>query len=283
MLKRAVGEAVELGVEIAPDLGAVRVDPVQFEGALLNLAVNARDALGDSGTVRIVADRARLADGELADTPAGDYARMRVIDTGAGMTADVMSRAFEPFFTTKGIGEGSGLGLAQVYGFARQSDGGVSLESTPGQGATVSLYLPLTDEAPIKVAPQAEPREERPLERGRRVLLVEDDLGVRTVVENLLLELGSSVLAAPDGPAALEVLRANPDVELLMTDLVMPGGMSGVDLARAASAERPGLKILLSTGYSGETLEDAHAPEWPLLRKPYQAEELSQAVRKALA
>ncbi|MBC6982807.1 PAS domain-containing sensor histidine kinase [Caulobacter sp. 17J80-11] len=283
MLKRAVGEAVELTVEIEPDLGAVRVDPVQFEGALLNLAVNSRDALGDSGTVRIVADRARLAEGELADTPAGDYARVRVIDTGAGMTADVMSRAFEPFFTTKGVGEGSGLGLAQVYGFARQSDGGVSLESTPGRGATVSLYLPLTDEAPVRTEPLAEPREERPLERGRRVLLVEDDLGVRTVVENLLLELGSSVLAAPDGPAALEVLRANPDVELLMTDLVMPGGMSGVDLARAASAERPGLKILLSTGYSGETLEDASAPEWPLLRKPYQAEELSQAVRKALA
>jgi PAS domain S-box-containing protein len=282
MIRRAVAESTPVEVAVAPDLGVATLDPVQLESAILNLVVNARDAVEGGGGITVRADRVRLSQGQIPEAPAGDYARVAVIDTGVGMSPDVAARAFEPFFTTKEVGKGTGLGLAQVYGFAKQSGGGVQIDSAPGQGSTVALYLPLT-ERPAD-APDAAPlRDERPLEKGRTVLLVEDDLGVRTVAENLLLELGCRVIAAEDGPSALAALEGNPEIEVLLSDIVMPGGMNGAALADAASQARPDLKVLLSTGYAGDSLPEGGAGRWPVLRKPYQAEELAQALRRLLA
>jgi PAS domain S-box-containing protein len=278
MLRGVVGEATPLAVEVGDDLGWARIDPVQFEAALLNLVVNAKDAIAPEGTIRVLAERVRLKDGAVHDLPAGEYGRVSVIDDGAGMTPEVMAHAFEPFFTTKGVGEGTGLGLAQVYGFARQSGGGVTLKSAPGEGTTVALYAPLT--AQPAEAQAAAPREERPLEAACHVLLVEDDPGVRAVAAGLLVDLGCEVLTASDGPSALKLLEANPDIHLLLTDVVMPGGMNGVELAQAATTLRPDLKVLLSTGYASDRL-DADTTPWPVLLKPYQADELVQAVRNA--
>jgi signal transduction histidine kinase/CheY-like chemotaxis protein len=283
LMRRALKESAPLTLEIAPDLGWVKLDAVQFEAALLNLVVNADDAIAGGGEVRVRAERARLVDGEIGDVPAGEYARVSVIDTGAGMTPDVVARALEPFFTTKDVGQGTGLGLAQVYGFARQSDGGVRIESAEGRGTTVSIYLPLAEAPEIVAEPEDSAGTAEETERGRVVLLVEDDAGVRTVAENLLVELGCEVVTAGDGPAALKILGTAPKVDLLLTDMVMPGGMSGVELARAATAGRPALKVLLSTGYAPENLEDTADHGWEVLPKPYEAEQLSQAVRRSLA
>jgi len=284
LLRRAAGEAAPTEVAVDERLGTGRIDPVQFEAALLNLLVNARDAVEEkgSGTISVRAERVRLAAGELTDVEAGEYARIQVSDTGVGMPPEVAARALEPFFTTKEVGKGTGLGLAQVYGFARQSGGGVRIDSRPGEGSTVSLFLPVSDADESAPEPQA-PRDERPLERGKLVLLVEDDAGVRTVAENLLLELGCQVITAEDAAAALRILRTTPQIELLLTDVVMPGGMSGVDLAGEARRLRPELKVLLSTGYASDKLDEESRRTWEVLPKPYQADELSQAVRRALA
>ena len=281
LIRRALGEAVPFEIKAAADLGSTRIDPVQFEAALLNLVINAKDAVEAGGSVQLRADRVRLQPGQLPDIDAGDYLRVSVIDTGVGMSAEVASRALEPFFTTKEAGKGTGLGLAQVYGFARQSGGQVQIETEPGAGAAISLFLPAaatsaeTDTPPVS-------DDLRPLETGKTVLLVEDDEGVRQVTESLLAELGCSVVTADDGPGALRLLEHAHQVDLLVTDVVMPGGMSGVELAQTARQTRPDLKVLLSTGYAGDRLEDAANQGWSVLRKPYQAKELSDAIKQAL-
>ncbi|MBC6981264.1 PAS domain-containing sensor histidine kinase [Caulobacter sp. 17J80-11] len=280
LLRGAVGEATPLTLEIEPDVGGARLDPVQFEAALLNLAVNANDALGPGGSIRIRAERVRLAANALPEAPAGDYARVSVSDDGAGMAPEVAAHAFEPFFTTKEVGKGSGLGLAQVYGFARQSGGGAEIRSAPGQGTTVSLYLPAA-EAPLQAAAPAARPIDKPLERRCHVLLVDDDPAVRGIVQSLLEDMDCVVLTASDGPSALEALKADPKVRLLLSDVVMPG-MSGVELAREARRLYPHLRILLSTGYASNRLDPSEG-EWEVLRKPYRAEELTQAARRALS
>jgi PAS domain S-box-containing protein len=280
MLRGAVGEATPLEIEVDPELGGARVDPVQFEAALLNLVVNASDATGPHGSIRLRADRVRLKPGEVPDAPAGEYACISVIDTGPGMAPEVAAHAFEPFFTTKDASKGSGLGLAQVYGFARQSGGGAKIRSAPGQGSTVSLYLPVTAAPAAPPAPTPAPIE-RQLEHRCHVLLVDDDPSVRGIVKELLDEIGCEVVAAPDGDSALKVLKQDPEVRLLLSDVVMPG-MSGVELARKAREMRPELRVLLSTGYAGDHPEVAEG-DWEVLRKPYRAKELTQAARRALA
>jgi len=281
LVRRALGEAVAFDIQTADDIGSVQLDAVQFEAALLNLIVNAKDAVENGGSVTLRADRVRMNPGQLPEIEAGDYVRVSVIDTGVGMTPEVVARALEPFFTTKEIGKGTGLGLAQVYGFARQSGGQVQIESSPGAGTAVSLFLPVADAAAEPASPEETP-EPRALEPGKTVLLVEDDEGVRQVAESLLAELGCSVVTADDGPEALRLLEHAPQVDLLLTDVVMPGGMSGVELAQTARQTRPDLKVLLSTGYGGERLDEAANQGWSVLRKPYQADELSQAITQAL-
>ncbi|HTZ37417.1 MAG TPA: PAS domain-containing protein [Stellaceae bacterium] len=278
LLRRAAGDSIAIAVDAPPSLWRCRVDPAQFEAAAMNLVINARDAMPRGGRVSL---RARnvlagsLPDG--AELRPGDYVAFEVADTGEGMAPDIVGRAFEPFFTTKEIGKGSGLGLSMVYGFARQSGGGVALDSSPGAGTRVTLYLPRavedgTGDADIAAT---EPR------RGSgAVLVVEDDEEVREVSVAMLQSLGYRVFVARDGPEALQVLQRLPSVDLLFTDLIMPNGMSGTALAREAERARPGLKVLLTTGYAGAGA--AEGDGYPLIAKPFYRSELSRVVAELL-
>ena len=284
LVRGAVGEAVNLTIRRKGAVGCGRLDPAQFEAALLNLVVNAGDAApAAGGDVEIALERRSLAAGEVAGLEAGDYVVVAVSDNGAGMDPDTLQRVFEPFFTTKDVGKGTGLGLAQVYGFVNQAGGAVTIESSVGFGTTVSLYLPAADAAAAISSSDGPSADEGPWAAGVRVLLVEDDVAVRAVTESLLTDIGCQVEGASDGPAALARLQAGERFDLLISDIVMPGGMSGVDLAKAAQARDASLPIVLTTGYAGERLgEGPEALVWPLLRKPFRAEQLGLAVRKAL-
>jgi PAS domain S-box-containing protein len=279
LFRGAVSENIALTVEIAPDMGAAMIDPVQLEAALLNLVVNACDAVRDHGSIQVKAERTRVLAGEVGDLPAGDYARIQVIDTGVGMTPDVSAHAFEPFFTTKDVGKGSGLGLAQVYGVAVKMAGAVTIESELGHGTTVCLYVPLRAEAPEPETSRSVGTE--PVECGCSVLLVEDDPGVLAVAESMLADIGCNVVVASDGASALKALAHAPSVAILFTDVVMPGGMSGPEVAEAALRTRPDLKVILATGYARDRL-DTVGGRWPVLRKPYSAEELRTELRHVL-
>ena len=282
LIRRAVNEAVDVQIDCAPDAGVARLDPAQFEAAVLNLVVNASDAAAPGDWIRVATERVNLAEGEVAGAAAGDHVRVSVADGGAGMSPEILARVFDPFFTTKEIGKGTGLGLAQVYGFVTQSGGAVAIDSALGKGTTVSLYLPAVDERP-----QAQPCAPRPagadVARGARVLLVEDDEAVRTISEHLLADLGCVVLSASDGRSALDRLETGEPVDVVISDIVMPGGVSGVDLAQAASVLRPDLKVILVTGYAGSQLVTASELKWPVLRKPFLAEELAEALSAALS
>jgi|SRR5579859_134777 len=282
LLRRAVGEAVIMTVSLgAPGL-LVNVDPSQFEAALMNLVVNARDATPSGGRIQIETKLASLAAGQAEEIPAGEYLSICVHDTGAGMDQETLARVFEPFFTTKEPGKGTGLGLSQVYGFGRQSGGAVTVESEPGEGTRVHVYLPLafggaepaTKDEVASAAPQRPPR---------RVLMVEDDPSVAEMVEAMLTDLGHEVLRASSATPALAILETDRQIDLMLTDIIMPGGMNGVELAHAAVALRPGLPVILTSGYSGETLGTAAQTSWLLLAKPYPAEALADAIDAAMA
>ncbi len=278
LLRRAVGEAVSFSLIPAAGDAVAMIDVSQFEAAIMNLVVNARDAIAQGGAIRVETRTCDLADGEVAETPAGAYVRLDVHDTGIGMAADTLARAFDPFFTTKEVGKGTGLGLSQVYGFARQSGGGVAIESAPGKGATVRLYLPRSL-ADAEVAESA--ALDLPTGPALKVLLVEDDLPVGDMVAAILEELGHAVTRADGVEPALGILKAAAPFDLMLTDLIMPGGLTGVDLAHAAVKLRPGLPIILTSGYTGEALASADGAPWPLLRKPYTTEALAQALAEA--
>ena len=284
VLRRACGEPIEFVMELSPLPLAANIDAQQFETALLNLVVNARDAMPDSGTVRIAtgleaieAPRART----MSEITPGKYVTVTVSDTGEGMPPSVLRRAFEPFFTTKEVGRGSGLGLSQVYGFVTQSGGHVAIDSKPGSGTSVKLYLPADAEAPRAAGVQRERAGQGPA--AERVLLVEDDPEVLEVTLESLRILGYEVLTAADGPSALAVLRRDPGVDILFSDIVMPRGMNGVELARVAQRLRPELRILLASGYPMAALANAHGivetGEFPFLRKPYRGSDLAEALR----
>ena len=279
LLRRAVGEAVSF--TMCPGAGdmVAMIDISQFEAAIMNLVVNARDAVSLGGSIRVETQACELAEGEVAETPAGAYVRLDVHDTGVGMTAEILTRAFDPFFTTKEVGKGTGLGLSQVYGFARQSGGGVAIESAPDKGATVRLYLPRTT-ASLAVDESATPA--APAGPTLDVLLVEDDEEVGDMVAAILEELGHAVTRADGVDAARTLLEGPSTFDLMLTDLIMPGALTGVDLAHAAVKLRPGLPIILSSGYTGEALASADGAPWPLLRKPYSTEALAQALAAAL-
>lgn len=273
LLRRAVGEAVEFKLTLRRGGVRVNVDPAQFEAALLNLVVNARDAVGDKGRVSVQTALCKVKAGEAPDLAPGDYVCVTVTDNGEGIPADVLNRVFEPFFTTKPIGKGTGLGLSQVYGFTRQSGGGARIRSTPGKGAEIRLYLPPLGADDALPAADADAAAAKP-SMGGRILLVEDDAGVAAIAVDLLSEMGLAVTAVDSGPRALEAL-AKARFDIMLSDIIMPGGMSGVDLAKKAAAEWPDMRIVLASGYAGddmdETLKDA---PWPFLKKPYSADEL---------
>ena len=277
LLRRAVGEAVALTVSPGAPEAVSRIDPSQFEAAVMNLVVNARDATPPGGVIRVETHPCTLKAGEAEDAPPGEYLCVSVHDTGAGMDAETIARVFEPFFTTKEPGRGTGLGLSQVYGFARQSGGAVMVESAPGKGATVRVYLPLAqaDAEHAAAAPEPVVADHGP---ARRVLLVEDDASVGEMVEAMLTDLGHEVLRAEAAAPAIEILNRQGRIDLMVTDLIMPGGMNGVELAHAAVALRPGLPVILTSGYTGETLGAATEAPWPLLTKPYPAETLAAVI-----
>ena len=286
MLRSAIGETVQLSTVLANDLRSTEIDPSQFENALLNLAINARDAMPDGGSLVIETANAEIdetAAAMLEDLTPGDYVMLSVSDTGDGMTPDVRERAFEPFFTTKGAGTGTGLGLSMVYGFAKQSNGQALIYSESGVGTNVQLYFACVAGDSTTTTTRAS-AVSTPGGRGEAILVVEDDSRVRAVTLNRLQELGYRTLEARDGPTALSVLESDRAVDLLFTDIVMPGGLSGTDLAVIARRLRPRLKVLFTSGYAEPAILQEHGriEAAGLLRKPHSLSELATKLRDAL-
>ncbi|HEY4032064.1 MAG TPA: response regulator [Caulobacteraceae bacterium] len=283
LIVQAVGEAVTVVSEPAGEELRVEVDPAHLETALLNLAVNARDAMAEGGRLTIRASRVsgrasgrlsgRAAAGAIAD---GDFAVIEVEDTGCGMPEEVAKHVFEPFFTTKEVGKGSGLGLAQVYGFMQQSGGEVRVQSREGQGTLFQLYLPLTDRTALS-APAPPVVAKTVVGGSEELLVVEDDEQVRALVVEMLSGLGYAVVVAPNAKAALALLKSKKIFGALMTDVVMPGGMSGIQLAKSARKLRPDLPILLTSGYAGG--QGAADDEFAFLSKPYELGVLASRLR----
>ena len=277
LLRGAAGDHVQLQFLLNPTVDPCRVDPAQFQAALLNLVVNARDAMPESGgRVSIETDSVTLDAG--SGVAAGRYVRVTVSDTGRGMPPEVAERAFEPFYTTKEVGKGSGLGLSQVYGFVKQSGGNIELGSEPGVGTTVRLCLPRADEMP---AENAEAPVRTAAAKAETVLVVEDDAELRTMVADSLRALGYRVLTAANAPAALTVAEREPQLDLLFSDYSMPFGMLGDELARRARQLKPGLKVLLTSGYAVAAPEIAGA-DFNLLQKPFRPDDLARAIRQTL-
>ncbi|HRD46473.1 MAG TPA: PAS domain-containing protein [Caulobacter sp.] len=274
LLRRALGERHMLDLDLRAQDRMVKLDRGQFDAAIMNLLVNARDAMESGGGVATLSTRLVELD-DASGLPGGTYLSVRVHDTGEGMDEATRARVFEPFFSTKPVGKGTGLGLSQVYGFVRQSGGSVEIDSAPGQGATITLLLPTT--APSHAAPAASADRPRVAET-LNVLLVEDDPQVGALVETMLRELGHEVDLATNAEAALTLLGGTSEFNLMLTDVVMPGDLTGVDLAHRAVTLRPGLPIVLSSGYTGEALTSAEEAPWPVLRKPYTLEGLAKAL-----
>ena len=284
MLRRTLGETIVFETKLSRGPWTTTVDPAQLESALLNLAVNARDAMPRGGTLTIETKRARLDEDYAAarsEVTPGDYVMLAVSDTGTGMPPAVLAQVFEPFFTTKDVGQGSGLGLSMVFGFTQQSGGHVEIESEEGQGTTVTLYLPHRRRTIAAVAPESD---EIPMARGETVLVVEDDPELLKLARALLDGLGYRVLTAKDGASALAALDGAAGVDLLLTDVVMPGGMSGPALATEAVARRPDIKVLYMSGYTQDKLDHQFEQDddVPLLRKPFRRLELARMVRGVL-
>jgi len=285
LLRRALGEAIEVAVACDPDLWLCRVDPAQFENSILNLAFNARDAMPAGGRLTISLHNAELGGSNAPpDAAPGDYVLVSVADTGLGIAPERLERVFEPFYTTKEVGRGTGLGLSQVYGFVKQSGGHIRVESAVGAGTTVMIYLPKAAGAPVGREMPDLPGEE--VAKGREtVLLVEDDQDVLEIVTTMMEELGYRVLTAQSGPEALSMLKNGEPIDLLFTDLVMPHGISGGELAQQARQMRPDLKVLLGSGYSARMSPAAAAAiaGLPILGKPYRRAELGAKLRSVLA
>jgi CheY-like chemotaxis protein len=287
LLRRSLGEMVDFEVRLSEGLPLIMADPGQVENALLNLAINARDAMPNGGRLVIETARAEIdkdCAAAYADLVPGRYITLAVTDTGTGMTPEVRQRAFEPFYTTKGPGVGSGLGLSMVYGFVKQSGGHVQLHSELGHGTTVRLYLPEHAGDASAVAESASASIER-APSGKTVLVVEDDQRVRRVSVRRLKELGYAVIEADSGSSALLVLDHKAPIDVLFTDIVMTGGMTGIDLAHEARRRRPELKVLFTSGYAEPAAVKVGMlttnVSW--LGKPYNINELDAKLRELFA
>ena len=274
LIRGITNEALTLSLRLCDDRAIALIDPTQFEALLLNLIVNAADATPRGGKITVETLVSGLAPDAIPGLAAGSYFSLRVTDTGQGMSREVMNRIFEPFFTTKSPGKGTGLGLSQVYGFVRQSGGEVRVQSTLGQGTTFTVYLPVADREADR--PEVQPSAREALNPSLRVLLAEDDPSVAGITETMLKNLGHDVVRAQNAEQALQVLKSERPLDLLLSDVIMPGGVNGVELARAAVTLRPGLKVLLSSGFAGESVDRAiDEGAWPFLRKPYLQDELA--------
>ena len=284
MLRRTLGETIELKILASPPPPQTIVDAAQLQNALLNLAINARDAMPRGGRLTIEVSPTRL-DADYAqmypEVRTGRYVLIAVSDTGVGMPEAVRRRAFEPFFTTKPIGAGAGLGLSMVYGFVKQSGGHIQIYSEIGRGTSVRIFLPVADAAAAAEQEQGMQTPELP-KGSETILLVEDDPRLRRVLSRRLRSLGYQVFEAENGAAALAELAKLPEVALLFTDMVMPGGMTGLELAEAALALKPELKVLFTSGYAEPAIARLGQQKGAWLKKPYTAEELAETLRKVL-
>lgn len=286
ILSRALSENIDLHLSLKPDLPPVRLDPGQLEHTLINLAVNARDAMPQGGQLTIETDTVALdaayAQRHVEVTP-GNYVMMAVTDTGSGMTSEQIEHAFEPFYTTKEPGRGTGLGLSMVYGFVKQSGGQINVYSEPGEGTTFKLFFPIS-EVSAEIAAETNAAEAGQTAGGERILVVEDDPEVRNVLESMLGQLGYRSLIATDAADALRQLENSPDIDLLLTDVVMPGEMDGPQLAAEVTARHPGIRVLFSSGYAEEALRrrggDFTTANW--ISKPYTIHHLAQRLRDVL-
>jgi PAS domain S-box-containing protein len=286
LLRRAVGDEIRVKLQFGDDVGECFVDPSELQASMLNLAINAKDAMSDGGSLRITTAQTQFAgfpNGTPGSGGVASFVAVTVTDTGHGMTAEIRDRAFDPFFTTKDVGKGTGLGLSQVYGFMRQSGGHVSIESEVGAGTTVRLYLPRTEEralpeerAETGASPAASP--------SRRILVVEDDEDVRRFVTLLLRDIGYTALEAETGPAALRLLQDNAEVDLVFTDVRMPDGMSGFQLAQEIRGRLPDVAIVLTSGVPAFPDQmKGMLGNWPILRKPYRRDDIVQVIEEALS
>jgi CheY-like chemotaxis protein len=270
LVRPSLRSDIEVVTEISDQLWPIQADAGALELAILNLAFNARDAMKEGGTLRVSAHNVVL-NGE-PEGLKGEHVAIKIADTGSGMTPDVMERAFEPFFTTKSYGEGTGLGLSQVFGFAKQIGGAITVDSEPGEGSTFTLFLPANHSGP----------RDRQMANGhahRRVLVVEDDILVAELAAGMLGELGFEATIAHSAKEALDQLAAGHKPELVFTDIVMPGGISGLELAQKVRDRFPELPVLLTTGYS-EQVSGQHG--FPVLQKPYELDSLAGALGKIL-
>lgn len=273
MLRRAGAPNITFALDLEPDLETVAVDAARFESALLNLVVNARHAMPEGGSIVIKTSNVSLRTHEVGQLPAGTYVQIQVIDTGHGMTPDVLAHAFEPFFTTKEIGKGTGLGLSQVYGFIAQSGGEVMLDSEVDFGTTVRIYLPGLD-APVKAVEAME------LES---VLIVEDETDLMDVASELFRSMGYEVITASNGTDALDILERKAHIDILFTDVMMPNGMNGIELARFAAQRYPAMKVILASGYTLPSLRAQYGDidKFTFMSKPYRLSDLAKKLRGA--
>jgi PAS domain S-box-containing protein len=286
LLQRTLGETVRIETRLADDLWEIEADPHQLENAILNLAVNARDAMPGGGTLTIATTNEAVgsdADGRATGLSADDHVVLSVSDTGAGMDEDTMARAFEPFFTTKDVGKGTGLGLSMVYGFVRQSGGHVEIDSIVGEGTTVRIHLPRRAGPPA--ATESSAGHPRTADGGDETILIcEDDPGVRAYSADVLREAGYRVVEAEDAASALAVIERGEKLNLLFTDIVLPGGLTGTELARRARKLRPGLRVLCTTGYAPDAVSDSGwlGESTALIAKPFSAADLAARIREVL-
>ncbi len=281
LLQRTIGEAVDIRMRLTRDLGTVDTDIDQFETAILNLVVNSRDAMPSGGVITIETEGVQFHDepGSPQEAAPGDYIRVSVSDTGVGMSPEVRARAIEPFYTTKEVGAGTGLGLSMVYGFMKQIGGHAQLYSEPGRGTRVSLFFPVSGKN--KSPKFGMDDTSTPTGAGETILVVEDDPDVRLMTVSRLESLGYHVKVAVDGPGALEVVRANPDIALGLLDIVMPGGMDGYALADEIE-KISSMKLILTSGYSPRMANEAARKPRPFLPKPSSRVQLAQLVRAVL-
>jgi CheY-like chemotaxis protein len=285
LITRTVGPQIAIEIVAPDDLWSTLVDPNQLENALLNLAINARDAMPDGGRLIIQSTNHDFAGRVAAERnlPPGRYLSLCVIDTGTGMTPDVMERAVDPFFTTKPLGQGTGLGLSMIYGFVRQSGGQVRIESEVGEGTTVCLYLPRY-EGECEDGEEVVSQPNSQIEGKETVLIIDDEPSIRMLAVDVLEDLGYRTLEAADGPSGLQLLARFPEVDLLVTDVGLPGGMNGRQVADAARALKPSLKVLFVTGYAESTVWKEGNPErgMEVLTKPFSVDTLAQKVGELL-
>jgi signal transduction histidine kinase len=281
LIRQAVGGACEVKLTTDGSLWPCHVDPSLLETALLNLALNGRDAMPDGGVLEIETRNVVLDEGAVAGCSPGSYVKVSVMDTGCGMPPEVRDRVFEPFFTTKEVGKGTGLGLSMVYGFVRQSGGYITIDSAPGVGTAVAVYLPKATQKPDAeveaVQTQAVPG------GSERILVVEDNEDLLKVTSAMLTSFGYRVVCARNGAEAIQLLESGQEFELLFSDVVMPNGMNGVELAREARRRSKDIKILLTSGYARDVLERHGAvDEFPIIDKPFRLADLARRLRSIL-